>query len=108
MVSADEEKTYAIIVALIKKGRLDDLKNLVQQNGHNLSTMQSFTGMTPLMHASIHGTVDTVKWIVENFGGLDSKDSLGRTPYHLAASAKRSDVIEALSELDESEEAIDI
>ena len=74
----------------------------------NLAESVDFTGMTPLHHATIAGNVQIIEYIVTTFGGLDAKDSLGRTPFHLAAQSKKVAVLEKLAELDESETAIDL
>ena len=107
-ISSSQEKNIAIAVNFIKKGQMDKLQQMLGQTELDLAKDADFTGMTPLHHATIHGNLDAIKFIVSTYGGLEVKDCHGRTPFHLAAQCKSVDVINLLSELDDSDNAIDI
>lgn len=51
---------------------------------------------TPLMRASAHGCLDTVKLLVARGAGLDRADSQGQTPLHYAAESGHHTVVKFL------------
>ena len=85
------------------KGRQPDnpkiLKTLIELGIDSTQTIDGpfgETGITPLMHACSHGSVESVRLLIESGADVNAKNGNGRTAMHYAAKGRSPAVIQLL------------
>ncbi len=66
-------------------GDLNKVKNLIKQGASLKAENKNDLYYTPLHYASLNGSLEVVKYFIENGADSKAKDLFGRTPVHVAS-----------------------
>ena len=98
-VCDDDDPVVSEYFRTIKRGRVDEVKRLLLDEGNNISVNHvSDTGWTPLTLACACGHVDVARLLIERGAGVGQANDDGESPLLMACANGHVDVARLLIE----------